>query len=146
MPLVVVVIAMRKTSPSLLMAGSGVMASVIVSATLEPVRNTCNLPLTFFIFKLGIVAWCFPCITYANIKHRYEHLNTKGFPDPEHGGSFCNSDCMIHGAITACCGMGWIFQVSSLPQSSASRFDNFFADGPAWQHPPTVQHQGWIMR
>ena len=96
------------------MAESGAMASVTVSATLELVRNTCNLLLTLLIFKLGLIAWCFPCITYANIKHRYEHLNTKGFPDPEHGGSFCNSDCIIHGAITGCCGMGWIFQVSSL--------------------------------
>ncbi|EDR06888.1 uncharacterized protein LACBIDRAFT_236218 [Laccaria bicolor S238N-H82] len=58
-----------------------------------------------------VIAWCFPCITYANIKHRYEHLNTKGFPDPQHGGSFCNSDCMLHGCITAFCGMGWIFQM-----------------------------------
>ncbi|KAF9479496.1 PLAC8-domain-containing protein [Pholiota conissans] len=53
---------------------------------------------------------CFvPCVTYGQIKRRYEHLNTKGYPDPEHGG-FCSSDCMIHGCFTFC-GCGFIMQM-----------------------------------
>ncbi|PPR05319.1 hypothetical protein CVT26_011577, partial [Gymnopilus dilepis] len=58
-----------------------------------------------------VVAWCCPCITYSNVKRRYEHLNDKGYPDPEHGGSCCNSDCMIHGCLIYC-GLGWIMQAS----------------------------------
>ncbi|KAF8977114.1 PLAC8 family-domain-containing protein [Cyathus striatus] len=59
------------------------------------------------------LSWFFPCITYSNIKHRYEHLNDKGYPDPEHGGSCCTSDCFFHGCITAFCGAGFIFQMSN---------------------------------
>ena len=93
----------------------GAMGSVGVAATLEPVGFvfisfykgviliTCTL--------IGIVAWFCPCIIYAKVKHRYEHLNTKGYPDPENGGACCNSDCMIHGVITWC-GFGFILQVS----------------------------------
>jgi len=42
--------------------------------------------------------WC-PCITYGRVKHRYEHMNTQGTPDPEHGGCL-NFDCLIHGVIS----------------------------------------------
>ncbi|KIM38033.1 hypothetical protein M413DRAFT_448072 [Hebeloma cylindrosporum] len=58
-----------------------------------------------------IVACFCPCIVYSQVKHRYEHLNSKGYPDPEHGGGCCNSDCMIHGLI-AWCGFGWILQMA----------------------------------
>ncbi|TFK33668.1 PLAC8 family-domain-containing protein [Crucibulum laeve] len=60
-----------------------------------------------------LISWFLPCIMYSKIKHRYEHLNNKGFPDPEQGGSICTSDCMLHGCITGCCGMGWILQMST---------------------------------
>jgi len=43
--------------------------------------------------------WC-PCITYSRNKHRYDHLNTQGSPDPERGGGYCNPDCAIHGMLT----------------------------------------------
>ncbi|KAH9478037.1 Cell number regulator 7 [Psilocybe cubensis] len=56
-----------------------------------------------------IVACCCPCITYGQVKRRYEHLHTKGYPDPERGG-FCTSDCMIHGCISMF-GFGWIMQM-----------------------------------
>ncbi|KAF8902524.1 PLAC8 family-domain-containing protein [Gymnopilus junonius] len=59
-----------------------------------------------------LIATCFPCITYSNVKHRYEHLNNKGYPDPEHGGSFCNGDCMVHGCLTFC-GCGWAMQMGT---------------------------------
>jgi len=58
---------------------------------------------------IGVVAWCFPCVTYGQIKKRYDHLNTTGTPDPEHGGCF-SSDCALHGLLTFC-GLNWIFQV-----------------------------------
>ncbi|KAJ3517715.1 hypothetical protein NLJ89_g331 [Agrocybe chaxingu] len=56
-----------------------------------------------------IVAWCCPCITYGKVKRRYEHLNSKGYPDPENGGC-CNSDCVVHGFVTFC-GFGWVMQM-----------------------------------
>ncbi|EJD54786.1 PLAC8-domain-containing protein [Auricularia subglabra TFB-10046 SS5] len=56
------------------------------------------------------VAWCFPCIVYGQNKTRREHLEQQGFPHPT-GGESCGSDCLLHGAITACFGFGWIFQI-----------------------------------
>ncbi|EAU82184.2 hypothetical protein CC1G_11374 [Coprinopsis cinerea okayama7 len=58
-----------------------------------------------------LLAWCCPCIVYSRVKHRYEHLATKGVPDPEHGGDVCTSDCLIHAAVTSCVGLGWLFQM-----------------------------------
>lgn len=60
-----------------------------------------------------ILAWCCPCIVYAQNKQRYEHLALKGIPDPERGGSGCNGDCFVHGCITACFGVGWVLQIGS---------------------------------
>ncbi|PPR07497.1 hypothetical protein CVT26_013466 [Gymnopilus dilepis] len=59
-----------------------------------------------------LLASFFPCITYSNVKRRYEHLNNRGYPDPEHGGSFCSSDCMVHGLLTFC-GCGWVLQMGN---------------------------------
>ncbi|KAF8891484.1 PLAC8 family-domain-containing protein [Gymnopilus junonius] len=59
-----------------------------------------------------IVATCCPCITYSHVKRRYEHLNDKGYPDPEHGGGICNSDCFVHGCLTYF-GFGWVMQMSN---------------------------------
>nr|ATV82107.1 PLAC8 domain protein [Strobilurus tenacellus] len=56
------------------------------------------------------VACWFPCISYGKNKRRVDHLNSKGYPDPEHGGC-CNSDCMVHGCLTGCLGLGWILQI-----------------------------------
>jgi len=66
--------------------------------------DCCNEPGTC------VMSWFCPCVVYAQNKQRYEHLNAKGTPDPELGGSGCNGDCMVHGFITGCCGMGWILQ------------------------------------
>jgi hypothetical protein len=54
--------------------------------------------------------WC-PCITYGRNKRRYDHLNTRGSPDPERGGGCCNADCVIHGIFTFV-GYSFIMQVS----------------------------------
>ncbi|KAF8811653.1 PLAC8-domain-containing protein [Phlegmacium glaucopus] len=62
-------------------------------------------------FGTCIVAWCFPCITYGQVKRRYEHLNSKGYPDPDNGGC-CSSDCLIHGCLTSC-GFGWVLQMGT---------------------------------
>ena len=59
----------------------------------------------------GIIATCFPCITYGRVKRRYEHLNNKGYPDPDQGG-IVSSDCLIHACLTSC-GVGWILQVNA---------------------------------
>ncbi|KAF9456953.1 PLAC8 family-domain-containing protein [Collybia nuda] len=58
-----------------------------------------------------VLAWCCPCVVYAQNKQRLEHLNSKGTPDPERGGGFCSGDCWVHGLITGCCGLGWILQL-----------------------------------
>lgn len=58
----------------------------------------------------GLIATFFPCIVYAQNKRRYEHLN-RGKPDPERGGSGFNGDCLMHGCITCCFGIGCVLQV-----------------------------------
>ncbi|KXN84006.1 Cell number regulator 11 [Leucoagaricus sp. SymC.cos] len=65
--------------------------------------DCCNEPGTC------MLAWYCPCIVYAKNKHRYEHLNLNGTPDPEKGGDCCSGDCMLHAVITFC-GAGWILQ------------------------------------
>ncbi|KAL0958500.1 hypothetical protein HGRIS_000642 [Hohenbuehelia grisea] len=62
-----------------------------------------------------ILAWCCPCIVYAQNKQRYEYLTSRGIPDPERGGSGCTGDCWVHGLITGCFGLGWVMQVSLIP-------------------------------
>ncbi|KAF8960423.1 PLAC8 family-domain-containing protein [Flammula alnicola] len=87
-------------------------------------RNAKNLPINgdgrewsnglfdcFGDFGTFIVSCCLPCVTYGQVKRRYEHLNQKGYPDPEHGG-FCTSDCMINGCL-ALCGCGFIMQMTT---------------------------------
>jgi len=56
-----------------------------------------------------IMAWCFPCVVFGQVKKRYEHLNSKGFPDPNHGGC-CSCDCMLHACLLGC-GFGWVMQM-----------------------------------
>ncbi|KAF7430224.1 hypothetical protein PC9H_005926 [Pleurotus ostreatus] len=57
-----------------------------------------------------LIATFFPCIVYAQNKRRYEHLN-RGQPDPERGGSGFNGDCLMHGCITCCFGIGCVLQI-----------------------------------
>lgn len=45
-------------------------------------------------------------VVYAQNKQRYEHLTSRGTPDPEAGGGCCSGDCWIHGMLTAFCGLG----------------------------------------
>jgi hypothetical protein len=81
----------------------GAMGSVDVAAMLEPVGFVfipfSGGPILMTWTLIGILACFCPCIVYSKVKHRYQHLNSKGYPDPENGGC-CNSDCMIHGVIT----------------------------------------------
>lgn len=89
----------------------------------------------------GILAWCCPCIVYAQNKQRYEHLALKGTPDPERGGSGCNGDCFVHGCITACFGVGWVLQVR---RCNVSRLDSSImlaADRKPRQYPQQVLYQ-----
>ncbi|KAF4581729.1 hypothetical protein EYR40_002745 [Pleurotus pulmonarius] len=57
-----------------------------------------------------LIATFFPCIVYAQNKQRYEHL-ARGQPDPERGGSGLNGDCLLHGCITCCFGIGCVLQI-----------------------------------
>ncbi|PPQ81571.1 hypothetical protein CVT25_013413 [Psilocybe cyanescens] len=59
-----------------------------------------------------VMATCFPCVVYGKNKHRYEHLNNKGTPHPDHGGSCCSGSCMSHG-IFSICGLGFLFQMGN---------------------------------
>jgi len=96
------------------MVVNGAMGFVDVAATLEPVGfgfvSFSAGPILMTWTLIGIVACFCPCIVYGKVKHRYEHLNSKGYPDPEDGGGCCSSDCMIHGFLSWC-GFGWILQV-----------------------------------
>ncbi|PFH47899.1 hypothetical protein AMATHDRAFT_66586 [Amanita thiersii Skay4041] len=60
-----------------------------------------------------LMAWFCPCMVYAQVKQRLEYLNQRGIPDPERGGSGCNGDCMVHGLLSACLGIGWVLQISN---------------------------------
>ncbi len=62
------------------------------------------------LLSIGLIATFFPCIVYAQNKQRYEHL-ARGQPDPERGGSGLNGDCLLHGCITCCFGIGCVLQV-----------------------------------
>ncbi|KDQ22150.1 hypothetical protein PLEOSDRAFT_1086889 [Pleurotus ostreatus PC15] len=57
-----------------------------------------------------LIATFFPCIVYAQNRRRYESLN-RGQPDPERGGSGFNGDCLMHGCITCCFGIGCVLQI-----------------------------------
>lgn len=62
--------------------------------------DCCNEPGTCF------MSCCCHCIVYGQNKHRLDHLERNGTPDPEHGGC-CNSDCMIQACLTYF-GFGWV--------------------------------------
>ncbi|KAF8960431.1 PLAC8 family-domain-containing protein [Flammula alnicola] len=53
-----------------------------------------------------------PCIVYGKNKHRYEHLNSTGTPDPAHGGGCCSGSCLSYG-IFSICGLGFLFQMTN---------------------------------
>jgi len=63
------------------------------------------------------LAWCCPCVVYGQIQTRLSFLTRNNAPHPS-GGDGCGSDCMIHGTLTACCGIGWVLQIG---QRSAVR-------------------------
>ncbi|KLO16142.1 PLAC8-domain-containing protein [Schizopora paradoxa] len=51
-----------------------------------------------------------PCIVYGQLQTRLSYLNRMNAPHPS-GGDGCGSDCMVHGALTVCCGIGWALQI-----------------------------------
>ncbi|KAG6828318.1 hypothetical protein H0H92_008381 [Tricholoma furcatifolium] len=59
-----------------------------------------------------LLAWCLPCIVYGSNKKRLEHLSQHGTPDPEKGG-ICSGDCILYGAVAACCGIGCLLQIGT---------------------------------
>ncbi|KAF8630799.1 hypothetical protein AX15_002705 [Amanita polypyramis BW_CC] len=61
-----------------------------------------------------VYAACCPCIVYSKVKHRVEYFNQHGRPDPDHGGSGCDGDCLLHCCLTGFLGIGFILQVTSI--------------------------------
>jgi len=59
-----------------------------------------------------LIAWCFPCVIYSKNLKRLEHLNQKGYPDPENGGGVITGDCVTHGCLTFC-GCGFVMQMGT---------------------------------
>ena len=59
--------------------------------------------------------WC-PCVTYSRNKHRFDHLNTRGTPNPEQL-AFCNTGCALHGLLTFW-GFSWVMQVGKKKKRS----------------------------
>src|SRR6266704_3664618 len=67
--------------------------------------------ITYLPFPFTDLVTCFcPCITYGEIKRRYEHLNSTGTPDTEQGG-ICNNDCMLNGCLHLTCRASVILEV-----------------------------------
>ncbi|TCD59890.1 hypothetical protein EIP91_011257 [Steccherinum ochraceum] len=58
------------------------------------------------------VSWLCPCIIWSQNKSRLEYLEHTGQPHPDGGESFGN-DCLIHGVLTACGGLGWVLQIGT---------------------------------
>ncbi|KAG1725625.1 uncharacterized protein EDB91DRAFT_1062087, partial [Suillus paluster] len=54
--------------------------------------------------------WC-PCIMYGKNRQRLDHLQDNDTADPEHGGSGCGPDCVMHLLLNFCGGFGWVLQV-----------------------------------
>ncbi|KAJ7598429.1 PLAC8-domain-containing protein [Mycena floridula] len=53
---------------------------------------------------------CFcPCIVYGKNKQRLEYLTERGQPHPDHGGSCCSGDCMMHTCLN-CFGVACFLQ------------------------------------
>jgi hypothetical protein len=45
-----------------------------------------------------LASYC-PCVVYAENKRRVMHLVNEGSPDPTHGVSVFNNDCMLYGCL-----------------------------------------------
>lgn len=105
---------------------NGATGFVTVWVLQEHVRPAPTLlrHLTPFLITLsGLVSWCCPCITYGRNKRRYEHLNSKGTPDPEQGG-LISSDCLLHGCISVI-GFGWVMEVGLVINTFPPSMYNF---------------------
>jgi Cys-rich protein (TIGR01571 family) len=59
------------------------------------------------------LAYFCPCLVYQQVKNRITYLNLNGRPDPQRGGSGFGGDCILWGALTGCCGLGWVLQMST---------------------------------
>lgn len=68
----------------------------------------CYFGLTDLRWLIGIVACCFPCITYGKTKVRYDQLQHQG--TVAHDPGCVNGDCMLH-AVASCFGLHWVVQV-----------------------------------
>ncbi|KAF8327992.1 hypothetical protein F5887DRAFT_1083449 [Amanita rubescens] len=58
-------------------------------------------------------AWFCPCMVYAQVKKRVDHLNQYGSPEAHRGGSGCDGDCMLWCCLQSFLGAGWVLQVIS---------------------------------
>jgi hypothetical protein len=136
---------MRRTCPCRQMEGIGATASA-VAAALGLVRFPPHLRSMSLSYNdmTGVFACCCPCVVYAQNKQRLEYLNSKGVPDPKHGGGCCSCDCWVHGLITGFCGLGWIMQVCTIPPSLVSLYlsDVSKLARSACKHSFTLRHQG----
>jgi len=59
---------------------------------------------------LCCLAWLCPCVVYGQIQTRLSYLTRNNRPHPS-GGDSCGSDCMVHGTLAVCCGIGWVLQI-----------------------------------
>jgi len=87
-------------------------------------RNVKNLPRnaigkrewSFGLFScfddFGTCAFAYfcPCMVYAQVKQRMDYLNMYAKPDPEHGGSGIDSNCMVWTLVQGVTGCGAILQ------------------------------------
>ncbi|KAF8630816.1 hypothetical protein AX15_002715 [Amanita polypyramis BW_CC] len=53
---------------------------------------------------------CCPCMLYAQVKQRLDYLNTYARPDPTHGGSGVDINCLAWGLLHCTTGCGFILQ------------------------------------
>ncbi|KAF9041543.1 PLAC8 family-domain-containing protein [Panaeolus papilionaceus] len=59
-----------------------------------------------------VISCCFPCVTYGQNRHRFEHLSLHGAPNPNHHGKIFSGSCFQHGLLTMC-GLGFLMQMGT---------------------------------
>ena len=64
--------------------------------------------------KIGCFASFLPSMMYSRVKHRIEHLNANGRPEPNGGGTGFDGDCLKHYCCTHLLYCGFVLQVMLL--------------------------------
>ncbi|KAH8818610.1 PLAC8 family-domain-containing protein [Flagelloscypha sp. PMI_526] len=60
-----------------------------------------------------MMAWCCPCVVYAQTKRRLSYLQKHDKPDPEAVGGCCSGACWGYAALSTLLGLSCILQMNT---------------------------------